>query len=213
MQESKLQKIKVVLGDNLSSVLRYFRYKSKLTVLILKKIDYMLLDKVRKEFCGENFILFTEDDILNGADVFPLQFLHIRNNHILLEGRDYFKKMQIEKKHLKLKLEFELRNKLIYLREQYLTAKKSQDFLSNIFPTLTVFFEGLNFLKDQENEGIEVDLLNIEKSYGLDLQVLKDLKKAEESGFNLSQEKISELIQGVNDVLLTLISKIDKMTN
>ncbi|MCP4763319.1 MAG: hypothetical protein GY870_16210, partial [archaeon] len=161
MQDIKLQNIKLALGDALLSILRYQRYKTEIIVFVVKNVDYQMLDSVRKDFQNESFIIFTEDDIANGADVFPLQFLHIQNNSLLVEGHDYFKNLVIEKKHLQLKLEFELRNKLVYLREQYLLANQRADFLRVILPNLTVIFEGLNYLKDQENQGLNNDISNI----------------------------------------------------
>lgn len=211
MQEVKLQKIKSALGKHLLSILRYQPYKTEIIVFVVTNVDYQTLDSLRTEFQGENFIIFKEDDIVNGKDVFALEFLHIKNNHLLVEGHDYFSTLEIQKKDLKHKLEFELRNKLIYLREQYLLAKKRTNFLKIVLPTLSIIFEGLNFLKDQENQGTENDLLNISKNYKIDLSVISDLMEAEKNGYNLTSEKKNELVQNLNDALVILSQKVDKL--
>ncbi len=211
MQTTKLEKIKSTLGDHLLSILRYQRYKTEIVVFVVTNVDYQVLDSLRKDFQGENFIIFKEDEIVNGKDVFPLEFLHIKNNHLLVEGHDYFTNLKISKKHLKIKLEFELRNKLIYLREQFLLAKKRRNLLKIIIPSLAIIFEGLNFLKDQENQGIEKDIQNIGKNYSVDLAVLSDLIEAEKNGYNLTGEKKNQLIQDLNDNLVILSQKVDKI--
>lgn len=211
MRENTLQKIKTTLGNALLSILRYQRYKTEIMVFVVTNVDYQILDSLRKEFQNEHFIIFTEDDVVNGKDVFALEFLHIKNNHLFIEGHDYFKTLKIEKKELQLKLEFELRNKLVYLREQYLLEKKRTDFLKKIIPTMSILFEGLNYLKDQENQGFENDLQNIEKNYKIDLNVFKELIEAEKNNYNLNDQKINELVQELNDTLVLLSQKVDKI--
>lgn len=209
MQNTKLQTIKSTLGDHLLSILRYQRNKEEIMVFVVTNVEYQILDSLRKEFKNEHFIIFKEDDIVNGKDVFPLEFLHIKNNHLLVEGHDYFTTLKIEKKHLKLKLEFELRNKLIYLREQYLLAPKRSLFLKKVIPTMSIIFEGLNFLKKQENQGFKKDLKSIENSYEVDLSVFRELIEAEKNNYNLTDRKINELVQELNDTLVVLSQKVD----
>lgn len=211
MQNTKLQKIKKTLDKSLLSVLRYQRNKEEIVVFVVTNVDYQILDSLRLEFKNEHFIIFTEDDIVNGKDVFPLEFLHIQNHHLLIEGHDYFTTLKIDKKHLQLKLEFELRNKLVYLREQYLLAPQRKSFLTKIMPTMSIIFEGLIYLKKQENQGFENNLKNIEKNYETNLNIFKEILEAEKNNYNLTDQKINELIQELNDTLVQLSQKIDQI--
>lgn len=209
MQNIKLESIKAGLGESLLSILRYQRYQTIITVFIVDKVDFQILDSLRNEFKNEHFIIFKADDVLNGADVFPLDFLSIKNNHTLIEGKDYFSEIKIDKKNLQLKLEFELRNKLIYLREQYLLAPKKEEFLNQILPTFSLFIEGLLFLKDltKTNE-ISEDIKTIEIAYVLNLNVIQRLI---ESGSTIQKHEINSIIQDLNDVLVELTQKVDKI--
>ena len=211
MQEKKLQIIKNSLGNNLLSTLKYQRFKTLITIFVIKKVDFQNLDLLRAQFQNENFIIFNESDIINGKDVFPLDFLHIKNNHILVEGADYFSNININKKHLQLKLEFELRNKLIYLREQYLLTSKRNEFLSHVIPTFIVFLDGLLFLKDLEyTNDVAKNISNIENSYNVDLKVITQLLSKDSKDF--SAKETNEIIQTVNDVLVELSLKVDKIS-
>jgi len=51
-------------------------------------------------------------------DVFSLQFFDIKTTATLLHGKDIFKNINISKAHLRRKMEFDIRNKSIYLRQE-----------------------------------------------------------------------------------------------
>ena len=55
--------------------------------------------------------------IETSKDVFPIEFLEIKENHLILYGRDLFSDMQIDQTYIRLFCEREIKGKLIRIRE------------------------------------------------------------------------------------------------
>jgi len=121
--------------------------------------------------------------IETSKDVFPIEFLEIKENHILLYGKDPFKDMHIDNTHIRLFCERELKGKLIRLREAYLEIglkkKGIEALIKNSLKALLPIFRTLMRLK-----GISPSTNNVEtvaqlsELFGLDedvfLAILKD---------------------------------------
>ncbi len=63
--------------------------------------------------------LFTPHLIADSADVFPVEFLDIRANRLVLHGEDPFARLEVRSAYLRLQCERELREKLMRLQEGY----------------------------------------------------------------------------------------------
>jgi predicted nucleotidyltransferase len=95
-------------------------------------------------------LLLTLEDFLNSADVFPLEYMDIKNRHITIYGEDVTGKLVIEKKHLRHELEEKLRGSSISL-SQALSASGGKKwllktFLSGWYRQLSGFLRGLQKL-------------------------------------------------------------------
>src|SRR4030042_3385352 len=133
--------LKQGLGNNLVSVILYgstvrgehVPARSDLNLmLVFKKIDLeqitkvgeLMPRKVRKK--SPQLVFWTEEELENSWDVFPLEFEDIRENHRCLVGKDLFKKRRIDKKHMRYQIEFELRSKLLNLRDSWLGISRDK---------------------------------------------------------------------------------------
>ena len=67
-------------------------------------------------------LLFTLDRLKKSSDVFPIEFLDIKETHKILFGEDFLQDIEVHTENLRLELEHELKGKLIQLRERYLLA-------------------------------------------------------------------------------------------
>lgn len=209
MKDSTLKKIQEVFDKNILSLYKYTKFEDTvITVIIIKKIQFEKFDMLRKILKNEYFIFFSEDDMKNGVDVFPLNFLHMKKNSELIMGTDYFKSFKIQKKNLRSSLEHEIRNKLIYLREQFILVKKRRHFLNVIMPTFNIFVEALLFMK---NLNSEEDVLNnikvIEKEYKISLTVFKQLEKEQ----SFKGADVHKYVQKIHTTLSKLCDTIDAL--
>ncbi|MEW5996956.1 MAG: hypothetical protein AB1657_05175 [Candidatus Micrarchaeota archaeon] len=158
-----------IFGENLLSIVLYgsaasAEYRRGVSdinfALILKKIDYELLKKAsgKLNWWRRSWVpvplLFTEEELEDAGDVFPLEFLSIKQNHKLIYGKDFFSSLKISKADVRKQLEFEIRSKMIHLRQSYLELRSNRGNLEGLaaasVTTLSTLVEGLLFLKDME---------------------------------------------------------------
>ena len=71
---------------------------------------------------GVSPLLLTEEGIASTTMVFPIKFLSIKENHLVLYGKDVLRDLETDKKHLKLRCQQETLNLLMRLRRHYLTS-------------------------------------------------------------------------------------------
>jgi hypothetical protein len=75
-------------------------------------------------------LYFTREEMADASDVFPIEFIDMSNAHRVLYGIDPFDGLEISRRNLRHQLEYELRGKLIRLRELYIPASKDAGRLS-----------------------------------------------------------------------------------
>ncbi len=133
--EPYLKKLLEIHGDNIISIVLYgsatggdFSPKSSDVNLlaVFKELDFPQLNKslklissgIQKKIAAPLFLSVTH--IETSKDVFPIEFLEIQDNNIVLYGEDLYKDMQIEQRHIRLFCEQQLKGKLIRLRQAYM---------------------------------------------------------------------------------------------
>lgn len=67
-------------------------------------------------------LVFSRQEIERAADVFPIEMLDIREQHHILYGEDIFKNLNVPLDRHRFQLEHELRTKLLFLRQHYLSS-------------------------------------------------------------------------------------------
>ena len=129
-----MEQIKKTLGDNLKSFIVYgsaatgevYKHSDYNTLMVMETIDTKALKMITRPVDGwvkkgqPIPMIFTMDSMMASQDVFPLEFLDIKENHVMLFGEDVFKKMKISSKNLRLEIERELKSKLIRLRQSFI---------------------------------------------------------------------------------------------
>lgn len=134
------EELKDLLGSNLKAVFLYGSIvsgefsasKSNLNFLIvLDKLDPLTISRLTersgrwtKKFKIEP-LFFTKKEILESLEAFPIEFLDIKDKHILIFGDNIFRKIKIMPRDLRMQCEKELRGKLILLRQGYLRNKRN----------------------------------------------------------------------------------------
>lgn len=108
-------------------------------------------------------LLFTPDQLRSSADVFPIEFLDIRDSHRVLFGEDVMEQVAVDRDNLRLQLEHELKSKLIHLREQYLLTggrnRAVQDLMVNSLSTFLVLFRAVLRLFEERVPAHKMDAL------------------------------------------------------
>ena len=161
---------KKIFGDDLISIILYgsgtgneFQPgKSDLNFLIIlsdETIDHLdraieTVSRWRKKKVATPLFM-TKSYIESSLDSYPLEFLNIKKNYILVYGEDVLKDISLEAHHIRLQCEREIKGKLLLLREGFLETEGKQKRIKELInASITAFisiFSGLLYLK-----GIEI---------------------------------------------------------
>lgn len=77
-------------------------------------------------------VYFTQEEIEDSSDVFPIEFIDMSRVRHVLYGQDPFDDLQIHTQNLRHQLEYELRGKLIRLRSLYIPASHNPNRLAKL---------------------------------------------------------------------------------
>lgn len=201
--EPYLKRLLEIHGDNVISIVLYgsatggdFSPKSSDVnlLIIFNELDFPQLNKslklissgIQKRIAAPLFL--SRRHVETSKDVFPIEFLEIQENNIVLYGQELFKDMQIEQRHIRLFCEQQIKGKLIRLRQAYLEVglkkKGIEALMKESMYGLMPIFRALLRLKQVvplvEKEGI---LGQLADSFNLDkdvfIAILKDKKDDE----------------------------------
>ncbi|MGB9678014.1 MAG: nucleotidyltransferase domain-containing protein, partial [Candidatus Ratteibacteria bacterium] len=122
--EKFLKIIEDIFGKRLLSCILYGsavkgNYKEGISdinlIIIIDKFEAKDLDEIKRrvsKFAWKNLIkpyFFSEWFLLSSADVFPVEWMDIKENHIVLYGEDLTEKINVENKNLRIELERKLK--------------------------------------------------------------------------------------------------------
>ena len=216
MYENLINECKEKLKDNLVSIIKYGTEGEPNNILIVtRQLKFNDLEKLKPiilTFSKKSKvvpILFTESGLKDSNDVFPLEILDMIYPHELLHGVDVLNNVELDKKHVRMQIEFELRSKLIHLRESYIGIKRPKDLkllLKSAVPTLMPLLYGLLFMKDIKPPSELYSLYSsVEKSYSVDMEIFRKIRKDK-----IRKQDLETFIEELINLLEKLINIVDK---
>ena len=218
MYEKIIESLKEKLGENLLCAVKFGTEGEPNNFLcVLEKIDFAVLEQLKEAVQKQKEkvvpLFFTQNELQNAADVFPLEFLDIKYPHEVLYGQDLINAIKMEKKHVRHELESELRSKLIHLRENYVWIKKDKDLktlLVSAVPSLMPLFYGLLYLKNTTPPSDLDHLFDlVAEKYQLNVDILRKLKLLKDGKADSSELKRD--VEDLLEFLRHIIPVIDKM--
>lgn len=149
-------------------------------------------------------LFFTREYINRSLDSFPMEFLELKENHLLLYGKDLLEDIQVNRENLRLQVEQIIKGRLLRIRQWYLEGgsrgqvRRILEFgIKDILPALR------NFLR---LKGIDPPPLKRE-------ELVKELEKATGQDLNFIPQILeSNYIAPVEKYLDKLISFLDKIS-
>jgi predicted nucleotidyltransferase len=208
------KELKQVLGTNLASVIlygsavrgEYVRARSDLNLmLVFKRLDLEHITKVGKLMRRKvrktlpQLVFWTEKELANAWDVFPLEFEDIMENHRCLVGKDFFEKRKVDKKRMRYQLEFELRSKLLTVRDSWLSLRGNK-------------YELTMFLIKAGNS-FEYLVRKAEAVFGKKMAIASDvfekIKRVKNKEIRLKRGELQALFHQLHEAVESAIKKID----
>ena len=207
--ESWTQDLEVTLADRLISAVIYdgivknedARDTDSIRVMfVMNEMSVEILDVLRK-VCRrfklarqlQPFIL-TQEDLMTSTDVFPIRFLDMQQDYILLCGKDVLKDLTIKRDHLRLRCEQEIKNSMLRLRTSYFMNLDLKGGISRVmlrsYYTLLRSLDVLAELKTGKTLRKANEILSAATEMGLDITCLKRIAKLRDGdGFRGKDEE------------------------
>lgn len=155
----------------------------------------------------------TAEDMRASADVFPVKFMSMRENYVILYGEDILASLLIKKENLRLRCEQEARNIHMRLTRYYITgsgrglfqiaAKMAGGFFETLRAALSLGSEKLIAAEDVFAEA--------EKRFGIAELDLKKIKAAKRMNLSPGPEESEAVFVLLLNASETLAKQIDRL--
>lgn len=216
-------------GNNLKSIILYgskasgeeTKKNSDINlILVLDKVAYndlQALNDVMKTWIKNGNpppLVFSKSMLTQSADVFPMEFYDIKENHKVLSGENIFDGLQIDDKHLRHECEFELKSKLLKLRQGLMASRDSKNeikqLLVNSISSILVIFKHVLRLLGEKPPAKKIESLKLLSSKtGINTECFENILKLKNS------EKITVEINNIAENYLKeveiIANKVDQL--
>jgi predicted nucleotidyltransferase len=225
-----VQNLQNIYKDNFISAVLYgsassgefIEKRSNLNLLvILKNADLGNLKKASSlinkwRFRLINPLFFSEEYIRSSTDVFPIEFLDMKENYRVLTGRDILKDISIDTKNLRFQCEQELKVKLIALRQFYL--RKSEDkpglcvFLFKSFTSVMHILRNILRIKGKAPPYLKQDIIkSIALEFQIDVGSWEKILAAKNKQIKLGFNELKQLFINFVKDLEKIINFVDRL--
>jgi len=199
-----------------SSDVNLFLEFQKVDLAVLKKCLKLVAKGMRKKIVAPLF--FTKEYMENSSDVFPIEFLEMAGNHLLLYGEDPFVNLEINREHLRLECEEQLRSKLIRLRQTYLEVglqrrgldRLLKDSLTSLIPVFrnTLYLKGKTVPHQKEKV-----LTGIGEEFKIDSETFLAIWHDKRDNNKIGKEDAEVVFSRYIDELFKLTKEVDKINS
>ena len=115
-------------------------YSNINVLIVLERITQPVLQQwsgIHKQWAREKIIaplFLTQTDLQQSSDVFPLEYLDIKECHVLLEGRDPFPELHVNPTHLFVQCRQEVHANLLRVRQCYVEGWGRIEAIQTVLP-------------------------------------------------------------------------------
>ena len=229
--EPYLQQMIDLLGENIKSVVvfgsaigkDFVPRKSNINLLIVcervgladLKMVLALVSEGRKRGIVAPLFL-TRTHMMTSSDVFPIEFIDMRDFHEVIYGEEVFDFLDIGTENLRLECEEQLKGKLIRLRQAYLeigtNVKQVESVVIESLTSLIPVFRAMLRLKGREAPLEKAKVLRaVGEEFGLDSEVFSQALEIKLERAKISKEKIEDFFGRYLSEVEKLAMAVDKL--
>jgi hypothetical protein len=159
-------------------------------------------------------LVMTKAFIESSLDCYPIEFLNMKNRHILIYGENVLEQLNFKPEDLRLQIEKELKGKLILLRQGYLETegnpRQLKQLISRSFTAFISIFNALLYLKQESAPHKRRDTIKeVAELFAVDAEVFFSCADIKEGVDKLSGEEVA----GVFKKYLHEVEKICNIVN
>ncbi len=193
--------------------------KSDINLLVVvERIDVSILKSVldpvtRGRRYGIAPFFITETNLRSSVDVFPVKFLAMKESYKLLWGHDVLKNLEINREHIRLRCEQEIKNLLLRMRRQFLIGGGRGRSLTELMSRVIVaFLETLRVVLSltQEDFPSREEVVNAAaETFDLDAETLRNVRALRDRDVSLSRAEAEQLF----DKFMAIVDKVAQITD
>jgi hypothetical protein len=163
-----------------------------------------------------NPLIFSEEYIQSSTDVFPIEFLDMKENYTVLVGQDILKDISIDTKNLTYQCEHELKSKLIALRLFFLRNNKDRlallNFLLQTFTSTLHVLRNIIRLRQKTAHYLKMDILeDIIAEFQTDKDTWETILAVKNKQIKLRAKQIDTVFTNFVRDLEKIVGIIDKL--
>jgi predicted nucleotidyltransferase len=176
------------------------------SVFVFKELGFQVLKKSLKKISRGISgsiaapLFLTEEYIFSSLDVFPVEFMDMKENHVLVYGADIFSTLDIKGEHARLFCEQQIKGKLIRIRQAYLEVGLSKkgmlSLMKDSLNSLVPVFRNLIRIKGErppcDKEGI---IEHFSKAFGLTAGVFMEVYRVSTKKEKICPSEAEKLIE------------------
>lgn len=156
-------------------------------------------------------VFFTEKFMRNSADVFPIEFLDMKENRIVLHGRDVLRDIEIDVKNLRFQCEQELKSKLINIKNSYMADTSlagRKKLLFKFFTSILHILRNVLRLKGRVPPYSKEDIIsNIVREFeNVDEVIFRKILEIKNSNLKLNRRELE-------DVFYSFVAELEKIAD
>ncbi|MGH7206933.1 MAG: hypothetical protein ACREI2_12080 [Nitrospiraceae bacterium] len=228
---SYLTDVTALFGPSLEAVIlygsaargEYLPGRSNINLLLLlAKHDIDALQRYGKEhrrWSKEHIVVplfLTEEGLRSSTALFPLEFLEIKEQHVLLAGRDPFPTLAIDLRNLLVQCEQEIRGNLLRLRQRFVEGAGKPETVEILLPlsftALLPCLRGLfRLLKIPIPRMTEALLESLQPSLGVDPVTFQDVLHLKRGLISPGPLEMPRLFERYGSSLQTLIERVEQL--
>ncbi len=220
--------LKKIYQDGLISVILYGSYASgefkpgfsNINLLIV--LDDTILENLaksaflfkRSDFRYFNCLFFTPDYINRSTDVFPIEFLDIKENYVIIYGKDLLSGLKIDLKNLRFQCEQELKAKLLNIKAFFLHNRDKtalQNGLVKSFNSFLHISRNLIRLKGKSPAYKKEEILaELAVEFEIEISGLKKIFDLKNNKLKLNYRETEKLLFNFVRTMETIIKVVDE---
>lgn len=198
----------------------YLPGRSNINLLILlTQHDAELLRKyavLHKRWQKEQVVVplfLTIAEVKSSLDLFPLEYLEIQDQHVLLAGRDPFPELRTDPRNVKLQCQQETRGNLLRLRQRYVEGRAATEAIGMLLPlSLTALLPCLRgFLRVNgrpAERSADAVLKTVQNELKIDIAAFEDVLKLKRGIISPGPAEMPRLFERYVAALEALVEKV-----
>ncbi len=174
--------------------------------------------KAHKRWSTEGIVaplIVTEQELHDSLAVFPLEYLELSRDHLVLAGRDPFVNLQADLRHLSAQCLQEIRGNLLRVRQRFVEGGGTSEVIPVLLPlsitSLLPCLRGLtHVLGDAVTGSVEGVLGAVGSNLGMDVAPLLDAWRLKVGSISLGQAQLPQLFERYVSTLSVLSERAGK---